>query len=106
MKAMKWCFFISTILGFLALALLLVVFWGVNYNIVIHFDVFEGIDTLGAPIQVFLTTAAALFINFLFIILANYLRSREPFLAWALTLSNIGLMALSLAASIVIVVNN
>lgn len=89
-----------------AFVFLLSAFWGVSYNIVIHFDVFRGIDVLDSPARAINTVIFAAFLNIIFIALARFLKSRDPFLAWALALGNAGLMALVLISAIVIILNN
>ncbi len=106
MKPISLAFLVATLLVIAASAALLIAFWNVDYNIVIHFDVFEGIDVLDTPNQAFAALSVAAFFDALFIALARFLAYREPFLAWALALTNVGLMALTLIASIVIIINN
>lgn len=106
MIKMSWTFLISTILVSAAFLSLAVAFWGVGYNIVIHFDVFQGIDVLDSPSRALGAVIFAGFVNILFIALARFLKSRDPFLAWGLALGNVGFMALTLLAAIVIIVSN
>ena len=106
MKYMSWAFVISTVLVAVAFVSLLLAFWGVSYNIVIHFDVFQGIDVLDSPARAINAVIFAAFLNVVFIALARFLKNRDPFLAWALALGNVGLMALVLIAAVVIILNN
>jgi hypothetical protein len=106
MKHISWVFVVSTVLVAAAFISLLTAFWGVSYNIVIHFDVFRGIDVLDSPARAINAVIFAAFLNIIFIALARFLKSRDLFLAWALALGNAGLMALVLIAAVVIILNN
>lgn len=106
MIKMSWAFLISTILVSAAFLFLAVAFWGVGYKIVIHFDIFQGIDILDSPSRALAAVIFAGFVNIIFIALARFLNSREPFLAWGLALGNVGFMALTLVSAIVIIISN
>ncbi len=80
--------------------------WDITSPLIIHFDVYKGIDFLGDRFDVFgilLTALAMVAVNF---VLANFLYYRERFLSFVFGFCSLGLTILILiAVSVIISVN-
>lgn len=80
--------------------------WSVNTPVIIHFDVYKGIDVLGTKAELFLTIAGAFCLVLLNACLTDALFERDRFLSYLVAFFNMAFTCLIFIAVSVILGTN
>lgn len=76
---------------------------GASTPLILHFDVYKGVDFFGSRLEIFGILISAFIIILINALLANFLYSRERFLSYLFGFSGLGVMILILIAMSVII---
>ncbi|MFA5386242.1 MAG: hypothetical protein WC297_00995 [Candidatus Paceibacterota bacterium] len=97
-KYLRTIFAISALLLLIVFTLICFKFIGIRNPIIVHFDVYKGIDFLGSRIDVFGIFLAAVVIFLINLFLSNHLFYRERFLSYVFAATTLFLVVLALIA--------
>jgi len=84
--------------------LVIINFSGIDSPLIIHFDIFSGLNLIGSKVQIFTIVGIALVVNVINFILAVAVLKRQVFLSYVLGAS-ITLVNLFVLIAIVVLIN-
>jgi len=106
MKLFNLSFLISFMLVAISFALSVIFFYDVEHLLVVHFDIFKGIDFFGGKNDIFLISAQFLALIFINSALSRFLYTRISFLAWSIASLSVALGIINLVSIITVIINN
>lgn len=106
MKLLNLSFVVSFVFVAISFALSAIFFYDVNHLLVVHFDIFKGIDFFGTKNDVFLISAQFLSLIVINFFIAKFLYLRVSFLSWAIAALSLALGIINLVSIITIIINN
>lgn len=105
-KYLRVVFVLSFLVFIFTLAEIFLQLNKLSVPLIIHFDIYRGIDFLGGKMEIFgilISSFIAIFINFIF---SNFFYYRERFISYGFGLASFGLSILILiAVSVIISIN-